>query len=193
MGYAITCRYCVFHLSSVNIIYDGRLNLFLKLIMTPIEAKKLVLDLMTEHKLLDDGWYFRFNNSRTIAGQCNHTYKEINLSKFLLPHMLDSSIKNTILHEIAHALVGYSHGHDSVWRRKALEIGCDGNRCYNQKNSFKSGSKDTIIKSSKYNLTCKTCGYTVAKHRKPKNDFSCSSCNPNGFNPDNLMVLTKNY
>jgi hypothetical protein len=37
--------------------------------------------------------------------------------------------RDTILHEIAHALTP-GHNHDSVWRAKSIEIGCDGKRCY---------------------------------------------------------------
>ena len=33
------------------------------------------------------------------------------------------------MHEIAHALVRKGHGHDAVWKAKALSIGCDGQRC----------------------------------------------------------------
>lgn len=37
-------------------------------------------------------------------------------------------IKNVILHEIAHALVGVDEGHSEVWKQRAIEIGCDGKR-----------------------------------------------------------------
>jgi predicted SprT family Zn-dependent metalloprotease len=37
-------------------------------------------------------------------------------------------IENTVLHEIAHAIVGAVHHHDNVWRDCAQRIGCDGNR-----------------------------------------------------------------
>jgi SWI/SNF-related matrix-associated actin-dependent regulator 1 of chromatin subfamily A len=39
----------------------------------------------------------------------------------------EQQFKDTILHEIAHAIVGPHHGHDEVWRGKAVEIGCTGN------------------------------------------------------------------
>ena len=32
-------------------------------------------------------------------------------------------IRNTILHEIAHALVGNENVHNLVWKKKALELG----------------------------------------------------------------------
>lgn len=35
-------------------------------------------------------------------------------------------IKNVILHEIAHVLVGSENDHNSVWRKKCIEIGGNG-------------------------------------------------------------------
>lgn len=37
-------------------------------------------------------------------------------------------IKTTVLHEIAHAIVGYQHGHDKVWVTCCKSIGGDGER-----------------------------------------------------------------
>ena len=37
-------------------------------------------------------------------------------------------IKTTVLHEIAHAIVGYEHGHDRVWVNCCKSIGGDGER-----------------------------------------------------------------
>ena len=38
-------------------------------------------------------------------------------------------VRDTILHEIAHALVGPGHGHDAVWKRKCREVGARPERC----------------------------------------------------------------
>jgi hypothetical protein len=38
-------------------------------------------------------------------------------------------IVDTILHEIAHALVGPRHGHDTVWKAKCTDIGARPERC----------------------------------------------------------------
>lgn len=37
-------------------------------------------------------------------------------------------IEDTVLHEIAHAIVGNKHHHDKVWRDCAQRIGCTGSR-----------------------------------------------------------------
>ena len=41
---------------------------------------------------------------------------------------------DTILHEMAHALVGQVHGHDAVWQAQVL--GCSGRRCHDVQLAF---------------------------------------------------------
>lgn len=40
------------------------------------------------------------------------------------------AFRNTVLHEIAHIIAGARHGHDDVWKRIAMNIGCTGERCH---------------------------------------------------------------
>lgn len=77
--------------------------------------------LLREHNL--EGWYFQLCGDEVLMGSCDHTLRTINLST---PHALRDprSVKDTILHEIAHALVGFEHGHDETWRRVARSLGC---------------------------------------------------------------------
>jgi len=64
------------------------------------------------------------------AGQCfSRTKKLIQLQPTYVELNEESSVRNTILHEIAHALTP-NHNHNKFWKRKAIEIGCDGKRCY---------------------------------------------------------------
>ena len=90
-------------------------------------TKTLARDLMDVHGLKE--WSIRLNNAKMTAGQCNCIKKEITLSRHLATQE-EARIRNTILHEIAHALVGAEAGHGPIWRKKAIEIGCDGKRCY---------------------------------------------------------------
>ena len=82
--------------------------------------------LMRQHGL--DGWTVRLDHARRRAGQCDYTRRVISLSRHYVRHAEPAHIHDTILHEIAHALVGPHHGHDAVWRRKAREIGCTATR-----------------------------------------------------------------
>lgn len=92
------------------------------------EARRMAHDLMDRHSLL--GWSFEFDNARRRAGYCHFGTKTISLSRHFVRLNGVEEIRLTILHEIAHALVGVEHGHDSVWRSTCLDIGGDGRRCY---------------------------------------------------------------
>ena len=91
-------------------------------------VRQLALDLMAHHGLV--GWSFHFNRCKTSLGLCVYHRRIIELSIYLVER--DNSaeeIRDTILHEIAHALVGARHGHDRVWKRKCVEIGARPMRC----------------------------------------------------------------
>lgn len=132
------------------------------------EAKELTISLMRQHGLVEKGWGFEFDNAKRRFGVCRHGRKIIGLSKEMVLLNDLPIVKNTILHEIAHALVDSKHGHDSVWRAKALEIGCDGERCYS--------TETTNIVKGKYIACCPNCKKEHRRFRKPKYNASCGKC-----------------
>ena len=79
----------------------------------------------------------------------NNLYKKGNVEQ----------IKDTVLHEVAHALCreihGGNHGHDMYWRRIAYSIGCNGERCAR-----------TGIVPYKYIYKCSKCGCLFYRLRK---------------------------
>ena len=75
-------------------------------------------------------WTFGFDLSTTRAGVCRYRDRRIDLSVSYCLRATRPDIENTLLHEIAHAIVGAEHGHDAVWRAKAREIGCTAERCH---------------------------------------------------------------
>jgi len=139
----------------------------------------------------NDGWIFKFDNARNRAGVCRYRNKVIGLSKYLIPHMKDEKVIDTILHEIAHALVGSGHGHDYVWQRQAIAIGCNGQRCYSPHNDM-NNYEETLAVQSKYTYSCPSCNKKTAIHRKPKRSKSCGEC-CSYFNPEFKLILTENY
>lgn len=111
------------------------------------------------------GWSVKCDHSKSRAGLCNHTVKNISLSKHLLSSSApEAAITNIILHEIAHAIVGHGHGHDDVWKQKAIEIGCDGNRCHN-----------IAFAQPKYKLSC-PCGKNCGKRYRIKRFWTNKVC-----------------
>lgn len=121
-------------------------------------------ELMNRHNLITDGWKFQFDAGRRRLGYCLHTKKIVSVSRYLAPLLSDSELRILILHEIAHALVGKKHGHDAVWKAKAIEIGSDGRRLY----------YGTARIKPKYKGTCPVCGHVIRKHKR--NTTSCISC-----------------
>ena len=75
-------------------------------------ALELASRLMNEHGLT--GWRVKLDHARRRAGQCDFAAQTISLSRHYVRHAESDHIHDTILHEIAHALVGPKHGHDAV-------------------------------------------------------------------------------
>ena len=126
------------------------------------KAIDLATKLMKSHGLV--GWRIKLDHARRRAGQCDYTNKTISLSRLYVRHADIDHIRDTILHEIAHALVGPSHGHDAVWRQKAREIGCTAVRCHSL--SFARG---------RWVMKCPNGCFSVERHRK-KSGLVCASC-----------------
>jgi predicted SprT family Zn-dependent metalloprotease len=94
-------------------------------------TERMLNHYMEKHGLLKKGWKYKFGKATCYAGVTCFKTKVINLSLIFINSQSVNKdvIKNVILHEIAHSLVGHSHGHDKVWKEKAIEIGCCGSRC----------------------------------------------------------------
>ena len=89
-------------------------------------AQMMAEDLMGHYLT---GWTFRFDRALTRLGYCQHRIKTISLGTYATEVNSEEQVLNTCLHEIAHALVDVRHGHDEVWRAKAIELGHSGKRC----------------------------------------------------------------
>lgn len=97
------------------------------------EVQRLANSLLRKHKLkngIGGGWRFGFDLAPSRAGVCNYRHKQISLSVTYCLEASREDVVDTVLHEIAHALVGPAHGHDAVWRAMAIRIGCSGDRCH---------------------------------------------------------------
>ena len=126
------------------------------------EAIEAATELMQEHGLT--GWRIKLDHARRRAGQCDYSTKVISLSRLYVRVAEKDHIRDTILHEIAHALVGPSHGHDAVWRQKAREIGCTATRCHNLNFS-----------KARWTMQCPNGCFSVERHRR-KSGLVCGKC-----------------
>ena len=100
---------------------------------TLAEVEALAHELLARHVArsgLEAGWSFGFDLATSRGGVCRAAEKRIGLSVSYCHRAARAEIVDTLLHEIAHAIVGVRHQHDAVWRAKAREIGCTAERCH---------------------------------------------------------------
>jgi predicted SprT family Zn-dependent metalloprotease len=73
------------------------------------------------------GWKFIFSStSLKRAGSCSYHTKTLRINKSFAVLAPESSLVDTILHEIAHMLAGATAGHGPEWKKAAKQIGCSG-------------------------------------------------------------------
>ena len=131
------------------------------------EARAMALELMEKHGL---PWNFEFDDARNRFGSCDGYNEVITLSIHLVRLNTAERVKQTILHEIAHGLVGGIHGHDEVWRAKAIELGDDGKRCFS--------AEDTVLAKPKhtYLYRCPECGAEIKINYRMHRKRACGRC-----------------
>jgi len=137
---------------------------------------------MDAHGLPD--WNLRFDSAVRRAGITRFDRKVISLSAPIMRRYAEDGatdeIRETILHEIAHALAGHRHGHDATWRAIARGIGSTGLRTV-------APAAPTI--EPDWVGTC-PAGHTMRRHRRPSGVGSCSQC---ARRFDDRFLLTWTY
>ncbi len=142
--------------------------------MESLEIIKLANDLMRQHmpNHVKLGWRFEFNNRKRSFGLCNYRTQTIELSNHYAFLMKEESIKDTLLHEIAHALTP-SNGHGSSWRSKYIELGGKGTRTSSVEEKILEENISKIINKAKYIYECPACKNQIPFHRKTKTEKYC--------------------
>lgn len=133
------------------------------------ETKKLAIQEMEKHGLIENGWYLEMDNRSTRRfGACWGTRKKITLTTVLCKLNDEPKVLDTIRHEIAHALAGVGHGHDQVWKNMCAQTGASPERCY---------SDDVVRpprKEPQFVGVCPNCGYTKRSYARRK--VACGHC-----------------
>ncbi len=124
--------------------------------------KALAARLFAEHGLED--WSFAFDHATRRAGCCDYRRKRISFAVQFARQASEEEIHDTLLHEIAHALVGKKHNHDAVWKAKAQAIGSSGERCH-----------DSRFCPPRYIIACRNGCWTATAERRRRN-VVCRQC-----------------
>ena len=109
-------------------------------------ATTLAESLMAQHGLTDTGWTFKMDRALSRLGFCQYGPQIISMGAVYVESADEAAVRDTILHEIAHALVGAfvltptgsvvrdrqgratKIGHGWQWKITARKIGCSGQR-----------------------------------------------------------------
>jgi len=115
-----------------------------------------------------EGWKIKLNGAKTSLGICYYNDKSIRISKHFLrgPTCTESKMRDTVLHEIAHALAGPKTGHGKKWKEMAKQIGCSAKTC---------ATMD--LPEAKYLMYCPNNCFQQTYYRKPNvNNRCCIKC-----------------
>jgi predicted SprT family Zn-dependent metalloprotease len=127
-------------------------------------ARGEMLGLMHHHGL--EGWSFDWDRAVRRRGECRYGDKTITMSRRLTELASPEEARQTMLHEIAHALVGPHHGHDATWLRQARAIGFKGHRTSRRENEV----------PAPFVAVCPGCGHEHKRFRRPKDRTACGKC-----------------
>ena len=127
-----------------------------------------------------DGWRVELDMAKRRAGVCRFEAKVIGLSAPLARLHGEDEVRDTILHEIAHALTGPAAGHGPAWRAVALRIGCSSRRCV---------PADAPRVPGAWVGVCSR-GHTTERHRRPERVMTCARCSPT-FALEHLLEWTR--
>jgi SprT protein len=132
------------------------------------DAEQLAKSLMAQHRLRR--WTFVYNRGKRTLGLCDYTRKRIELSMYFVAHNDQAAVRDTILHEIAHALAGRRAGHGPAWRAACQRIGAKPQRL----------DHEAVMPKGHWVAVCPSCGNRHTRFRRPLlgRQYVCSPCGP---------------
>jgi predicted SprT family Zn-dependent metalloprotease len=130
-------------------------------------AGDLARDLMDDHGL--GAWGFAFDNAKRRCGNCHFGKWRITLSRYYVRMNDEAEVRDTILHEIAHAMAGVDAGHGPIWRKVAQNIGAKPQRC---------ADSSVSMPKPPWRLTCASGHNLGTRHRRSRNmsHYVCRLC-----------------
>lgn len=131
-------------------------------------------------RYLDSSWSFAFDNAKRRAGLCDYRAKRISVSRYLAARYDDETNRQTLLHEVAHAIAGPAAAHGATWKRTARSLGYLGGTTH---------SGETATELAPWVGVC-PAGHVAYRHRKPTRAASCVRCAPR-FDENHLFEWSR--
>jgi predicted SprT family Zn-dependent metalloprotease len=131
------------------------------------EAEDLSRRLMKRFGL--STWTFGFNRRKRSLGLCRYTERRIELSLHFVAAHDEPSVRDVILHEIAHALAGHKAAHGPLWRAICEAIGARPERC-----------GEALMPAGRWRAICPRCRQQYDRIRRPvrRSKYICPKCGP---------------
>jgi SNF2 family DNA or RNA helicase len=150
-------------------------------------AAKMLRELMDSHGLKD--WSIRMNTTMDSGylGMCSEKDKCIILNAHHVDIHPDAEVKDTMLHEIAHALVGSKNQHGYVWARKAEELGARTTPCNHF--SLPAHVIDAIRSGATVEMTFETI--QIPKYKVTQLKDVCPECGKTAQEKFNIETIDK--
>jgi predicted SprT family Zn-dependent metalloprotease len=135
------------------------------------DAQRMALELMAVHGVAD--WAFGWNWRKRSLGLCRYRERRIELSRHFVRSNGEGIVRETILHEIAHALAGEKAGHGKAWKLACGRVGCLPERC---------DKGEAVMPRGRWGGKCGACGKEYWRHRRPDRGarYWCRGCGPRG-------------
>jgi predicted SprT family Zn-dependent metalloprotease len=133
----------------------------------PVEldaAESMCRGLMTVH--LGPAWSFAWDRALRRFGQCRYDDRQITLSRHLVELNSEWAVRDTVLHEIAHALASRDAGHGAEWQRIATGLGARPRRVVD--------GTSVRLPAPAFVGECPGCGWRTRAHRRRK--LACRRC-----------------
>ncbi|MCK5391211.1 MAG: SprT-like domain-containing protein [Deltaproteobacteria bacterium] len=127
-------------------------------------------DIQKEKWGLED-WELRLSNQKRHLGYCRPRKKIISISRAFMETNPFPVIKDTLLHEIAHALHYIDTGktnHNNGWKEVTIRVSCEHKRC--------ATGEGLNMPRGNYIGVCPVCGKETHFYRRVRRSYSCSHC-----------------
>lgn len=158
------------------------------------EAKRMCLEEMDRHLTKDRYlWHFSWMDDFNTLGRCKRVLGNgyIMLNHEYVKRAEVADVRDTILHEIAHALAPPRECHGRIWKLICMQIGADPSRTTNSP-----AMKEANAQMANYVAECNECHtkhYAMKLGSRMKSGrLHCSKCaRRHGFNDSNRLIYKR--